>query len=622
MPKETNKETTTKYGVGDIVRQMEGNWVSGVTNQSKYVSYNISEKLNKIDAYSASKHTTGDTDSQGAEKPFFDITTASVNIWYRATDIDRKNIKIRAGKRKDVTNATIATIKLQDWMKRERFGVFLNDWGRTLAKYGSAITKFVEQDKKLHCIVVPWQRIICDSIDFENNIKIEILELTEAQLRARKGYDKNVVDSLCEALSVRRTTDKIDKDTNNNNYVRLYEVHGLLPLSYITGKEQDEYEFVQQMHVISYVASNEKGKYDDYVLVKGREESDPYMLTHLIKEEGQTLSIGAVEHLFEAQWMLNHSVKAIKDQLDLASKLIFQTSDQSFVGQNALTAIQNGDILIHAVNQPLTQVNNNSHDITSWQSFGNQWKALSNEINGISESMLGNTPPAGTAWRQVEALLQESHSLFELMTENKALAIEDMLRMKILPFIRKNLNDRNEISGILDNNDIQKIDSRYIKNVAIRMTNKAIKDKWLSGGEPTPEEQAQILQSSAMELSNGLKETGNQRFIEPSEVSWAEALKDLEWDVEVDITGENYDTQTAMATINSFLTFLARKNGQPITEEERFWLNKIMTMTGIVSPLETSALPSGNKPIGNPVNVPTNITAGLNTPPVVNPVGA
>lgn len=616
MPKETNQATTT-YGVGDIVRQMEGNWVSGTTTQSKYVSYNISEKLNKIDAYSASKHTTGDTDSQGAEKPFFDITTASVNIWYRATDIDRKNIKIRAGKRKDVMNATIATVKLQDWMKRERFGVFLNDWGRTLAKYGSAIIKFVEQEGKLHSLVVPWQRIICDSIDFENNIKIEVLEMTEAQLRARKGYDKKVVDSLCQALSSRRTTDRIDKDTSNANYARLYEVHGLLPLAYLTGKESDEYEFVQQMHVISYVASDEKGKYDDYVLVKGREESGPYMLTHLIKEEGQTLSVGAVEHLFEAQWMLNHSVKATKDQLDLASKLIFQTSDTSFVGQNALSAIQNGDILIHAVNQPLTQVNNNSHDITSWQSFGNQWKALSNEINGISESMLGNTAPSGTAWRQVEALLQESHSLFELMTENKALAIEDMLRMKVLPFIKKNLNDRDEISGVLDNNDIQKIDSRFIKNVSIKRTNQAVKDKWLSGGEPTPEDQSQILQSNAMELASGLKETGNQRFIEPSEVSWAEALKDLEWDVEVDITGENYDTQTAMATINSFLTFLARKNGQPITEEERFWLNKIMTMTGIVSPLETSALPSSNQ-----LNVPTNIMAGLNTPPVVNPVGA
>ena len=83
--------------------------------------------------------------------------------------------------------------------------------------------------------------------------------------------------------------------------------------------------------------------------------------------------------------MLNHTAKQIKDQLDLASKLIFQTSDGNFVGQNALTSIESGDIMIHQINQPLTQLANNSHDITSLQNFGQQWKALGNEITGVSE---------------------------------------------------------------------------------------------------------------------------------------------------------------------------------------------------------------------------------------------
>lgn len=109
--------------------------------------------------------------------------------------------------------------------------------------------------------------------------------------------------------------------------------------------------------------------------------------------------------------MVNHSQKSIKDQLDLASKLIFQTADANFIGQNALSSIETGDILIHNVNQPLTQVNNNSHDVTSLSNFGQSWKALGSEINGISEAMLGIAPKSGTAWRQTEALLQESYSL-------------------------------------------------------------------------------------------------------------------------------------------------------------------------------------------------------------------
>jgi hypothetical protein len=78
------------------------------------------------------------------------------------------------------------------------------------------------------------------------------------------------------------------------------------------------------------------------------------------------------------------------------------------------------------------------------------WKSLGSEIAGISESMLGNTAPSGTAWRQVEALLQESHSLFELMTENKGLDIEKMLRKYVIPFLKKKLDTKEEIVATLE----------------------------------------------------------------------------------------------------------------------------------------------------------------------------
>jgi len=152
------------------------------------------------------------------------------------------------------------------------------------------------------------------------------------------------------------------------------------------------------------------------------------MITHLIEEDNRSQAIGAVEHLFEAQWMNNHTAKGIKDHLDLASKLIFQTADETFVGQNAIQAIETGDILVHAPNEPLTQLNNSSHDITQMQNYGQMWKSLGNEITGISEAMMGSTPKSGTAWRQTEAILSESHDLFELMTENKGLHIEEMMR--------------------------------------------------------------------------------------------------------------------------------------------------------------------------------------------------
>tara|TARA_R110000868_G_scaffold75379_1_gene217547 strand:+ start:974 stop:2815 length:1842 start_codon:yes stop_codon:yes gene_type:complete len=595
------KDAVTNDNIGELVRMMETNYVNGQISQSKYVQVSMYEDIQKIDAYLNSKHTSGEKDSLDRDKPFFNIVTAAANIWYRSTDIDRKNIKIRASKNKDTINAFLATIHIQDWMRRENYGSFLNDWGRVLSRYGSAVVKHVEKEGRLIPSVIPWQRIIVDPVDFDANPKIELLELTEAQLYERKGYDKDMVDKLCDAKKARELVDGHNID-NRSEYIKLYEIHGNLPKSYLTGKDKDDDIFVQQMHVISFVASKEDGKFDDFTLVSGQEAKDPYMITHLIKEDGQTLSMGAVRHLFDAQWMMNHTVKAIKDQLDLASKLIFQTSDGSFVGQNALSAIETGDILIHAPNQPITQVQNDSHDITALQNQGTMWSSVKNEIVGISESMLGNAAPSGTAWRQVEALLQQNTSLFELMTENKALHIEDMFRTYVIPHIKKKMDTSEEVSATLEDNDITKIDGKFIKNLTPKIINNAIKNKILYGNPDdltpvTPEEQAMVSTQVAGKIQEGLQENGNQRFFKPDEidtVTWKEAFDGMEWDLIVDITEESESTKDELTTLTTIFQTIAdpAKNAILSTPEGKMLFNKIITRAGSVSPLELNSTPS------------------------------
>jgi hypothetical protein len=571
----------------EIVREAEQNYISGSVSISKYVNFSLHENIEKIDAYINSKHITGDTDSQGREKPFFNIVTAARNIWYRATDIDRKNIRIKASKAKDIILSFLANVHLQNWMKKANFGQFLNNWGRSLATYGSAVVKFVEKDGELCAEVIPWNRLIVDAVDFEAGPVIEKLYLTPAQLKERKGYDQEVVDALLDATTTRKTLDKQNKDSNNANFIELYEVHGLFPLEMLTDKEADSDTFVQQVHVVSFIESEERiGEYDDYCLYSGKEKN-PYMITHLIEEDGRTQAIGAVEHLFEAQWMMNHSVKAIKDQLDLASKLIFQTSDGNFVGENALTSIENGEILIHEPNQPLTQINNNSHDVQSLQSFGEMWKGLAQEITSTPDALMGANAPSGTAWRQVEALQQEAHSLFELMTENKGLAIERMLREYVIPFLKKQLNNADEVTATLDVNGIDKIDAMYIKNEAIRRENERAVNQILSGEVAQPLDIA----GQTANIQNELSSLGGQRFYKPSEVDWKTEFKDFEWEVEVDVTGEAKDNQSNIATLSTVLQTIAG-NPMVLTDPNaKMIFNKIIEMTGAVSPLEIQEIP-------------------------------
>jgi hypothetical protein len=611
------KDHVEENEIGGLVREAEDAFINGGGVQSsKYVSTDLYEDISKIYAYLESKHISGEHDAMGREKPFFNIVIAARNITYRATDIDRKNINIRPTKSSDTIAAFLASVHLQNWMRKENFGAFLNDWGIDLAGFNSSVVKFVEADGKLHPMVVPWSRLIVDPIDFKNNPKIEIMELTKAQLYQRKNYDKEMIDKLCDALEARETTDGHDKDTKAN-YIKLYEVHGNLPLSYLTGKESDEDTYVQQMHVISFVASKEEGRFDDFTLYSGREAKDPYMLTSLLPSTDGSISLnGSVKNLFESQWMMNHTAKSIKDQLDVASKLVFQTSDANFVGRNVLSAIEQGDILIHAVNAPLTQVNNQSHDITAQESFGNMWKGLASEIAGISESMLGNTAPSGTAWRQVEALLQESHSLFDLMTENKALHIEQMLREYVIPHLMKKMDTSEEISATLEAHNITKIDSIYVPQEAIRRHKSRTMDQMRKimkkpiDQEILPEELPQPFNPEIEEtvVKEDLAKQGNQRFFIPDEMNgktWKEYLGTIYEDglLEVDGgTSESTDKNLALTTINTALQTIVNP-AYANNQQAQMLVGKALQLTGSVSPLELSSMPPPQpqpSPVGGP----------------------
>lgn len=590
--------------VAELVRLAEQQDKLGNSTLSKYVTFNMRENIDKIDAYVNSKHTSGPVDAMGRDKPFFNIVTAAINIWYRATDVDRKNVRIKATKQVHIILAFVATILLQEWMNRASFGVFLNKWGRTLAKYGSAILKFVVKEDGLHADVMNWNTMIVDPINFNNNIKIEKMWLTPAQLKKRKGYNKELVNRLINDTQTRKLLGSNQKQDNNAGFIPIYEVHGDLPLCLITGDERDEETYTEQMHVISFLEKKEKNargekEYDEYTLISGNMD-DPYMITHLLEEENRTMAIGAVENLFESQWMVNHNAKNIKDQLDITSKIIFQTADDNFVGQNALSAIESGDILVHGINKPVTSVAMGGTNITGSQAFLQAWQAIGNQINGISESMMGVNPPSGTAWRQTEALLQESKSLFELMTESKRLAIEEMMRRFIIPYIKTKMNNSDEISSVLADQHITKLDSMYIPNEAIRRVNGKFKEMTLAGEEYGPEQQQMDIQAETAGIKSALDQLGNQRFIRPSDipdVTWEEALKGFEWEVEVDTGNENKDVQAVMDTLNTAMKIISSNKDAMNDPNFKMIFNKILTEVGGLSPVEFK---SSEQPVQTP----------------------
>jgi hypothetical protein len=590
----------------DIVRKQENDYNNSDTQISEHVSFSPKDTIDKVEAYLNSKHTTGEVDSLGREKPFFNIVTAASNVWYRATDIDRKDIRIKPTVSSSHTTAILANAKSKEWMRKSNFGVWLNTWGLTMAQYGSAVSKFVEVDGELIAKVVPWNRLIIDSIDFEGNPVIEKNFYTPAQLRKNGLFDIEQVESLIANSLQARETGGGDKVDTKADYIEVYELHGEFSKEMLTENEADEHTYVQQVHICAFTETVKDGKSDylDYTLYKGQ-ENNPYHIAHLIKQDGRSMSIGAVEHLFEAQWMTNHNEKAIKDQLDLA-KIIWQTSDPAYQGKNT-GDLDNGTILYHDVNQQLTKLENGSTDIGSLQNSKVDWQNQASEVSSTPDSLRGVTPPSGTALGTVQITTQQGLSLFELMTENKGLALEDIWRTFVIPSIKKQLDTKEEIVATLDSMSIKQIDSLYIPNEAKRRYNEIAIEKVIVALETDDMSQvpAQFDSASAERgVTDDMQSLGDTRYFKPDELdekTWKEVFSDFEWDVEIEITNEQSDKQALLANLNFTLGTLASLGD---VENARLVLNKVLEETDIFSPMELASISQAPTPAQQQVEAP------------------
>jgi hypothetical protein len=119
---------------------------------------------------------------------------------------------------------------------------------------------------------------------------------------------------------------------------------------------------------------------------------------------------------------------------------------------------------------------------------------------------------------------------------------------------------------------------------------KQIKESLLQGEIPEFIDVEAEMAQNQEELQKNLSELGNERFIVPSEVSektWKEVFKDLEWEVEVDITGEQRDVQSHLTTLNNLFVNMMQ-TGQ--VEDGRKVLEKILELTGAFSPIELTQL--------------------------------
>src|ERR1035437_42706 len=164
-----------------------------------------------------------------------------------------------------------------------------------------------------------------------------------------------------------------------------------------------------------------------------------------------------------------------------------------------------------------------------------------------------------------------------------------MLRVYIIPFLKKKMDTSKEITATLEGYDISKIDQAYVKNKVTKQVNKALVDKVLNNEPLTPQDQQKMTSQATGMIQEAQSSLGNIRYFSPDDVkdvTWKEAFKDLEWDIEVDITGENTPDKDDLMTLNTVLQTIATNPRVLSDPNAKLIFNKILGIAGGVSPLE------------------------------------
>lgn len=546
------------------------------------MEWNFFDHVRTTILYKNSTYKSGKDDN----KPFKNIIRPILNLAYRAEGFDVKDILLYINDSKEYYKSFLVKKFHEVWARQNNIDTFIDDLVESYVDFGGALIKNVNQERPE---VVPFSRLaFCDQTDILKGPIAEKHQFAPDELKEMEGkwgnLKKGATGTIDEVitLSQNEKKDTVGKGTKTpGKYIEVYEVHGIFPNWWLDSEYTDEESYdktySRQLHIVTFYTSKE-GQKNGICLYKGLEKELPYKLVLRDKIYGRALGLGGAEELFEPQVWVNYDVLRMKEMLDVASKIIFQTSDVAFANRNKTSSLENGEILIHDLNQPLTQINTYPVNVKAFENSVAEWEQHARQMGAATESIMGESPTAGTPFKLQELITQESHSLHEYRKGKLATFLDEVYKDWIIPYISREITNGQEFMSELDLEELQQVSDSLVECEANDMAKKLI----LSGQPVYPEQ----LQSFKDQVKKDFMK-GNKKFIEILKGE----MKDLPLDVKVNIAGKqkNLAGQVDKLT-NIFRTIIS--NPQILQNPPMAKLfNEILESSGL-SPIDFSGFTS------------------------------
>lgn len=497
------------------------------------LSFSQYDTLRKIEFYTNSRYLNGNTDLRNRIKPFYNIINFRVNVAIRATDFDTKDFQVYSENPKHYIKSMMFSKEMKNWMKRTNFAQTLNDFGQVRPRYGGALIKRVKRNGELYIQVPEWKNVITDAVDIANGVIAERHYMTPVQLQSKKDVWDYVED---EWDTIQKTFKKTyGKAYSTADRVCVLEVEGEFD-RYCVDENDESGEYALQRH---FILLDHEDK-PTAVLHSEFKTSRDFKYCPWNKVSGRALGLGVAEEGFEAQFAVNDSILKEMDIMEIASRTLFWTDAQT-IENNLLQDVETGDILKVKPGESMQVLNTTPTSLPQLGDIRAKWDEQYSRATSTFEAITGETMPSGTPFRSIAIQNQESTAMFAYRMEEAGIFWREVFSEWIVPHLKSKLTREHVLASDYTAEELQIIDEA----LSTDMANKKVIERAIAGKVTTKEEYDQLLEAEKQIL----KTSKGVRFLQIPK----DYFKDLEAQIDINITGEQINKGVMFESINNML---------------------------------------------------------------------
>ena len=432
-------------------------------------------------------------------RPYDDIVTPIIDVAFRSEGFDVKDILPYVDDIEQAYKSFLVKKFHPEWAKKYLLDDFIDEVVESSIIFDLVLVKDVNSVRPE--VVALQDLAFCDQTDIMSGPICIKHQWTVPDLLSYKGKWKD--DKIDEVITMAKASKLVSTATDREvktpgKYIEVYELHGMLPESWLYD-DGDPDKYVDQIQIINYYYAQDGSK-NGITLYKGKSKKlgDKFKALKIdkVRSKGRACGRSIVERLFEPQVWNNYSAIKLKKMLDSAVNLL-QTDSEEY-GNKKISELKENTIIKHEPGRPLSRIDMGLQNTVPLDNLQTKSQNSARLLGSASEASLGKNPVSGTPFALQDLIVQQGEGIHQYRQGKIASFFSDVLYPDlILKYLVTSMNNEKKFSEELSLDDIQEIG----ESVATNKANAKIKEVFLSGGVVFKDQQATMTDTFKKNLS-------------------------------------------------------------------------------------------------------------------------